>query len=111
MRPHWHWALHYTIQAKVWNNCTIGICPSLHFLSYIDFKEIQTLNMVAAQEAGLPPGEDFTLANFSYANSVVVERMFHHLKNPGFLGISVGSSHVNITQQCDNDYNGACVCL
>ena len=54
-----------------------------------DFKENQTLNMAAAQEAGLPPGENFTLANFSYVNSVVVERMFHHLKNPGFLGISV----------------------
>jgi len=45
--------------------------------------------MAAAQEAGLLPGEDFTLANFSYANSVVAERMFHHLENPGFLGITV----------------------
>jgi len=54
-----------------------------------DLKENQTLNMAAAQEAGLPLGENFTLANFSYVNSVVVERMFHHLRNPGFLGITV----------------------
>ena len=80
------YALHNTSNGKPYMT---GVpSTTLNFLSYLDFKENQTLNMVAAQEADLPPG-DFTLANFSYVNSVVAERMFHHLKNPGFLGITV----------------------
>ena len=45
--------------------------------------------MEAAKQSGLSEGEDFTMANFTYANSAVVSRMFEHLKNTMFLGITV----------------------
>ena len=49
--------------------------------------------MEAAQKAGLSDGETFTLADFSYANSVVAERMFHYLDNTDFLGITVCNTY------------------
>ena len=45
--------------------------------------------MEAAKQSGLSEDEDFTMANFTYANSAVVSRMFEHLKNTMFLGITV----------------------
>ena len=45
--------------------------------------------MEAAKLSGLPHGENFTMANFTYANSAVVSRMFAHLKNTSFPGITV----------------------
>ena len=45
--------------------------------------------MEAAKLSGLPDGENFTMANFTYANSAVVSRMFAHLHNTSFPGISV----------------------
>jgi gamma-aminobutyric acid type B receptor len=44
-----------------------------------DLAENETLNREAAEESGLPEGETFTMANFTYANSAVVSRMFEHL--------------------------------
>ena len=49
----------------------------------------ETLNREAAELSGLPEGDNFTMANFSYANSVVLSQMLHHLENTMFLGISV----------------------
>ena len=57
---------------------------------YIDLSENSTLNMEAAKLSGLPDGENFTMADFTYANSAVVSRMFAHLHNTSFPGISVG---------------------
>ena len=57
------------------------------------------LNMEAAREAGLPEGEEFTLANFSYSNSVIVQRVFHYLNNTNFQGITVS---FKITFHCHN---------
>ena len=54
-----------------------------------DLRDDYVLNMEAAKQAGLSDGETFTLANFSYSNSIIVERMFHHLNNTDFLGITV----------------------
>ena len=45
--------------------------------------------MEAAQKAGLSSGESFSIDNFTYINSVVVARMFEHLQNANFLGITV----------------------
>ncbi|CAI8020636.1 Gamma-aminobutyric acid type B receptor subunit 1 [Geodia barretti] len=45
------------------------------------------LNREAAEESGLPEGETFTMANFTYANSGIVTRMFEHLQNTSFRGI------------------------
>ena len=61
------------------------------------------LNMEAAREAGLPEGEEFTLANFSYSNSVIVQRVFHYLNNTNFKGITVSfkiTFHCHNTQHC-----------
>jgi gamma-aminobutyric acid type B receptor len=46
------------------------------------------LNREAAEESGLPEGETFTMANFTYANSAVVSRMFEHLQSTIFHGIT-----------------------
>ena len=45
--------------------------------------------MEAGREAGLSEGERFTLANFSYSNIVIVQKMFHHLSSTDFIGITV----------------------
>ena len=45
--------------------------------------------MEAARQAGLSDEETFTLANFSYSNSIIAEKMFHHLNDTDFLGITV----------------------
>ncbi|CAI8057390.1 hypothetical protein GBAR_LOCUS31275, partial [Geodia barretti] len=42
------------------------------------------LNGEAAEESGLPEGENFTMDNFTYANSGIVTRMFEHLQNTSF---------------------------
>jgi len=56
---------------------------------YPDLEQNSTLNMEAAQKAGLPLGERFSMDHFTYINSVVVTRMFQHLQNTDFLGITV----------------------
>ena len=52
--------------------------------------------MEAAKQSGLSEGEDFTMANFTYANSAVVSRMFEHLKNTMFLGITVSDQTMHV---------------
>ena len=54
-----------------------------------DLNENSTLNREAAELSGLPEGENFTIANFTYANSAVVSQVFRHLQHTSFAGISV----------------------
>ena len=54
-----------------------------------DLNENSTLNREAAEQNHLLEGENFTMANFTYNNSVVVSRMFEHLENTMFNGVSV----------------------
>ena len=54
-----------------------------------ELAENETLNREAARLSGLSDGETFTMANFTYANSVVVSQMFEHMENTMFRGISV----------------------
>ena len=56
---------------------------------HTDLAENETLNREAADQSNLPEGETFTMANFTYANAAVVLRMFEHLQNIVFPGISV----------------------
>ena len=59
-------------------------------LIHIDLNDSnQTLNREAGKQAGLEEGENFTLANFSYSNSAILQRMFHHISSTDFLGITV----------------------
>lgn len=55
----------------------------------LDLQNNETLNKEAAQEAGLSDEEIFSLANFTYSNSPIVRRMYYHLNNTDFLGITV----------------------
>lgn len=54
-----------------------------------DISSDRRLSQKAAKEAGMSEGEVFTLAKFSYANSAIVKRMFKHLNNTDFLGVTV----------------------
>lgn len=56
-------------------------CPEL--------KTNMTLNAEAAEHSGLSKGMPFKLNYLSYTDSVVVKRMFQHLDEIDFLGISV----------------------
>ena len=47
------------------------------------------LNRAAAELSGLPEGENFTLANFTYANSAVLSEVLKHLQDTSFAGITV----------------------
>ena len=76
--------------------CTWCLCV---FCNWSDLNDVnETLNMEAGREARLSEGDTFTLANFSYSNSVIVQRMFHHLSSTDFIGITV-SSHANSTKK------------
>ena len=60
-----------------------------YFFICTDLNEDSALNREAAEQNELLKGEDFTMANFTYNNSVVVSQMFEHLKNTTFDGVSV----------------------
>ena len=55
----------------------------------LDLIRNQTLNREAGREAGLSEGETFTLANFTYSNFAILQRMFHHISSTDFHGINV----------------------
>jgi hypothetical protein len=65
------------------------INQEINLTEYKYLIENSTLNREAAELSDLPEGENFTMANFTYANSAVVSRMFTHLQGTSFLGISV----------------------
>ena len=55
-----------------------------------DLRTNRELNQEAAQlNEDIADGENFTMANFTYSNSVVVSQMFQHLQNTSFPGLSV----------------------
>ena len=61
------------------------------FIYHTDLIENSTLNREAAELSDLAEGENFTMANFTYANSAVVSRMFTHLQNTSFPGFTVSN--------------------
>ena len=75
---------------------TVAYLYILCVLLYLDLGESSMLNAAAAGLADLPPGQSFTLDQFHYPNSVVAGRMFHHLTNSDFLGISVSLLKVTV---------------
>ena len=78
-------ALQHTCDGKL----TIGNLKKDVTRYSTDIETNETLNMEAGREAGLSEGETFTLANFSYSNSVIVQRMFHYLSTNDFIRITV----------------------
>ena len=60
-------------------------------ICHTDLIDNDIFNSEAAELSGLPEGEDFTMANFTYENSAVVSRMFMHLQNTSFPGITVSN--------------------
>ena len=61
-------------------------------LYYTDLVKNSTFNREAAELSDLAEGDNFTMANFTYANSAVVSQMFSHLQNTSFLGITVSDN-------------------
>lgn len=54
-----------------------------------DLREQQVFNQAAAAAGNLPPGSTFFMENFTYANSVVMARLFEHLSTASFSGVTV----------------------
>lgn len=86
------YALNKTIAGKCLKYVSILYdCYTIIIITHADLMDNSTLNREAAELSGLPDGETFTMANFTYANSAVVSRMFEHLQNTSFPGISVSN--------------------
>ena len=81
------------LQASVYEMIMLTLCI-YHSYYYADLIENDMLNREAAKQSGLPEGETFTMAKFTYNNSAVVSRMFTHLQNTSFLGISVSMTYM-----------------
>lgn len=58
-------------------------------LIHLDLETDPIFNEEAAQESGLSDEEVFTLANFTYSNTAILKRMYYHINNTDFLGITV----------------------
>lgn len=69
-----------------------------------DLNGNSTLNREAAKISGLSEEEIFTMANFTYENSVVVSQMFKHVNNTLFSGISVSMNIESFMFTCTNKY-------
>lgn len=52
-----------------------------------DLKSNSSLNMAASIASRI--STPFSIENFTYSNNVIAERMFKHLSNTNFTGISV----------------------
>ena len=61
-------------------------------ICHTDLIKNSTFNREAAEMSDLSEGENFTMANFTYNNSAVVSRMFTHLQNTSFPGITVSNN-------------------
>jgi gamma-aminobutyric acid type B receptor len=72
--------------AQQCHEATLALAMALHNTS-TELQENISLSAAASQLTG-GSGQAFTLDQFDYPNSVVVERMFDHLTNTNFLGIS-----------------------
>ena len=62
---------------------------SIKSLLFTDLRQQQAFNHAAAAAGHLTGGANFYIENFTYANSVVMERVFEHLSNISFTGITV----------------------
>lgn len=60
-----------------------------YILTYVELETDPLFNKEAAQLSGLSDGEVFTLDNFTYSNSAILKRMYYHINNTDFLGITV----------------------
>ena len=54
-----------------------------------DLRDETAFNRKAAAAAKLPPNATFFIENFTYSNSVILERMYKHMSNISFVGITV----------------------
>ncbi|KAL5470784.1 hypothetical protein EMCRGX_G028803 [Ephydatia muelleri] len=53
-----------------------------------DLRSDPAFNRLAAAASHLPPNSTFYMENFTYANDVILERMYQHLMNASFVGIT-----------------------
>eukprot|EP00731_Ephydatia_muelleri_P021190 Em0013g917a len=53
-----------------------------------DLRADPAFNRLAAAASHLPPNSIFYLENFTYANTVILERMYQHLSNLSFIGVT-----------------------
>eukprot|EP00731_Ephydatia_muelleri_P021210 Em0013g937a len=63
-----------------------------------DLRADPAFNRLAAAASHLPPNSTFYMENFTYANDVILERMYQHLMNASFVGITV-TNIINSIQQ------------
>eukprot|EP00731_Ephydatia_muelleri_P021183 Em0013g910a len=54
-----------------------------------DLRSDPAFNRLAAAASHLPPNSTFYMENFTYANDVILERMYQHLMNASFVGITL----------------------
>lgn len=80
-------ALQNVIEGK-WSTCVYGL-EFYRVTSHVELETDSIFNKEAAQQSGLSDGEVFTLENFTYSNSAILERMYYHINNTDFLGITV----------------------
>ena len=59
------------------------------YCSSPDLRGDPVFNRQAAAASLLPPNSTFFMENFTYGNSVILERMYQHLSNVTFTGITV----------------------
>eukprot|EP00731_Ephydatia_muelleri_P021180 Em0013g907a len=77
-----------------------------------DLRSDPAFNRLAAAASHLPPNSTFYMENFTYANDVILERMYQHLMNASFTGnISFSANgirkaeHIRIQQYRFNNSN------
>ena len=89
---------HYKIFVESRNTCFMNITLSTgkvinykvyYYYFLTDLKTDSALNREAGKQAGLEEEDRFTLANFSYSNTAILQRMAYHLNQTDFLGITV----------------------
>ena len=69
--------------------CFNYYCSSFLWHDVLDLAINVTLNELAANASGLPPGQMFGLEHFTYNNSIVLEVIFGYLQETDFLGLTV----------------------
>eukprot|EP00731_Ephydatia_muelleri_P021194 Em0013g921a len=60
-----------------------------------DLRADPAFNRLAAAASHLPPNSTFYMENFTYANDVILERMYQHLMNASFVGITCSEMGVD----------------
>ena len=91
------WTLAYALNKTLQGNIKIVytaivltfFISSLSSPENLDLANNDTLNELAANASGIPPGQAFRLEHFTYNNSIVLEVIFGHLQETDFLGLTV----------------------